>query len=88
MGYKPILDVTEERKKIFKKWIIEKEDDLMYRFGPSGIDPSSQTEDLGDNAIKASSYGIKISRIVPNLMEWTTKDGETMTSWNTCIHKF
>ena len=27
----------------------------MYRFGPSGgIDPSSQTEDLGDNAIKAS----------------------------------
>ena len=50
----------------------------MYRFGPSGgIDPSSQTEDLGDNVIKASSYGIKnLKRIVPNLMEWTTKDGE------------
>ena len=78
-GYKPILDVTEdEEKDILKKWIIEKEDDLMYRFGPSGgIDPSSQTEDLGDNAIKASSYGIKnLKRIVPNLMEWTTKDGE------------
>tara|TARA_B100001113_G_scaffold203055_1_gene166465 strand:+ start:1 stop:1761 length:1761 start_codon:yes stop_codon:yes gene_type:complete len=79
-GYKPILDVSEEEEKdILKKWIIDKEDDRMYRFGPSGgIDPSSQTEDLGDNAIKASEYGIKnLKRIIPELMEWTTEDGET-----------
>ena len=79
-GYKPILDVSEEEEKdILKKWIIDKEDDMMYRFGPSGgIDPSSQTEDLGDNAIKASEYGIKnLKRIIPELMEWTTEDGET-----------
>lgn len=52
---------------------------MMYRFGPSGgIDPSSQTEDLGDDAIKASEYGIKnLKRIIPELMEWTTEDGET-----------
>ena len=79
-GYKPILDVSkDEEKDILKKWIIDKEDDMMYRFGPSGgIDPSSQTEDLGDNAIKASEYGIKnLKRIIPELMEWTTEDGET-----------
>ena len=79
-GYKPILDVSEKQEKnILKKWITDKENDLMYRFGPSGgIDPSSQTEDLGDDAIKASSYGIKnLKRIIPNLMEWTTEDGET-----------
>ena len=79
-GYKPILDVSEdEEKDILKKWIIDKEDDMMYRFGPSGgIDPSSQTEDLGDDAIKASEYGIKnLKRIIPELMEWTTEDGET-----------
>ena len=79
-GYKPILDVSEEEEKdILKKWIIDKEDDMMYRFGPSGgIDPSSQTEDLGDDAIKASEYGIKnLKRIIPELMEWTTEDGET-----------
>lgn len=77
-GYKPIFDVSEEEeKKILKSWIVEKEDDLMYRFGSSGIDPSSQTEDLGDNAIKASEYGIKnLKRIIPKLIEWTTKDGE------------
>ena len=79
-GYKPILDVSEkEEKNILKKWITDKEDNLMYRFGPSGgIDPSSQTEDLGDDAIKASNYGIKnLKRIIPNLVEWTTEDGET-----------
>mgnify|MGYP003949538927 CR=1 FL=1 len=79
-GYKPILDVSkEEENDILKKWIIDKEDDMMYRFGPSGgIDPSSQTEDLGDDAIKASEYGIKnLKRIIPELMEWTTEDGET-----------
>ena len=78
-GYKPILDVThEEEKSILQSWITEKADDLKYRFGSAGIDPSSQTEDLGDNAIKASEYGIaNLKRIMPNLIEWTTADGET-----------
>ena len=79
-GYRPILNVSKkEEKTILKQWITDKEDDLMYRFGPSGgIDPSSQTEDLGDDAVKASEYGIKnLKRIIPNLMEWTTEDGET-----------
>ena len=78
-GYKPILDVSiEEEKSILKSWIMEKANDLKFRFGSAGIDPSSQTEDLGDNAVKASEYGIaNLKRIMPKLMEWTTKDGET-----------
>ena len=78
-GYKPILDVTqEEEKSILQGWITEKADDLKYRFGSAGIDPSSQTEDLGDNAVKASEYGIaNLKRIMPNLVEWTTENGET-----------
>jgi hypothetical protein len=78
-GYKPILDVSvEEEKSILKSWIMEKADDLKYRFGSAGIDPSSQTEDLGDDAVKASEYGIaNLKRIMPKLMEWTTRDGET-----------
>ena len=78
-GYRPILDKTaEEEKPILNSWILEHADDPMYRFGPSGsIDPSAQTEDLGDDAILASDYGIKnLKRIVPNLMEWTTEAGE------------
>ena len=78
-GYKPILDVThEEEKSILQNWITEKAEDLKYRFGSAGIDPSSQTEDLGDNAVKASEYGIaNLKRIMPNLVEWTTENGET-----------
>ena len=79
-GYRPILDVSvDKEKEILKSWIREKEDDLTFRFGPSGsIDPSSQTEDLGDNAIKASEYGIaNLKRIITNLIDWTTEDGKT-----------
>ena len=42
------------------------------------VDPSSQTEDLGDDAVKASTYGIaNLKRIVPNLRSWTTTAGES-----------
>ena len=77
-GYKPILDTDAfDEKKILNKWITDKADDMIYRFGSSSIDPSSQREDLGDDAIKASNYGIaNLKIIVPNLMEWTTQDGE------------
>lgn len=81
-GYKPILDKSaEEEKPILNSWIRAHENDPMYRFGHQQVgdvhDPSSQTEDLGDNAIKASEYGIEnLKRIVPSLKEWTTEDGK------------
>ena len=81
-GYKPILDTTAEaEKEILNRWILEHAGDPMYRFGHQQVgdvvDPSSQTEDLGDDAILASTYGIKnLKRIVPNLIEWTTESGE------------
>ena len=83
-GYRPILtaETAEDEKEILNKWITDHADDPMYRFGHQQVfgvvDPSSQTEDLGDDAIKASTYGIaNLKRIVPNLQKWTTKDGET-----------
>ncbi|WP_405611617.1 zinc-dependent metalloprotease [Polaribacter sp. Asnod1-A03] len=81
-GYKPILGKTAiEEKPILDSWILEHAGDPMYRFGRQQrgvIDPSSQTEDLGDDAVKASTYGIKnLKLILPKLSEWTTEDGET-----------
>lgn len=81
-GYKPILGKTaEEEKPILNQWIMEHAGDPMYRFGHQQVgdvhDPSSQTEDLGDDAMLASDYGIKnLKRIVPNLINWTTEAGE------------
>ena len=46
-------------------------------------DPRYQTEDLGDNAMKASAYGIKnLKRILPNLIEWSKEDGEDYDELN------
>ena len=81
-GYKPIPDVTaEDEKSILDSWILEHAGDPLYRFGHQQagdvVDPSSQTEDLGDDAIKAGAYGIEnLKRIVPNLIEWTREDGK------------
>jgi hypothetical protein len=81
-GYRPILDKNgKEEKEILDQWILKHAGDPMYRFGrqQSGgvIDPSSQTEDLGDDAVLASQYGIaNLKRIVPNLIEWTSEDGK------------
>lgn len=81
-GYKPILGKTaEEEKAILNQWILDKAGDPLYRFGHQQVgdvvDPSSQTEDLGDDAIKASRYGIaNLKRIVPNLVAWTAEEGK------------
>ena len=81
-GYKPILDKSaEEEKETLNQWIMDHVGDPMYRFGHQQagdvVDPSSQTEDLGDDAMLASDYGIKnLKRIVPNLIDWTTEAGE------------
>lgn len=38
-----------------------------------GIDPRAQSEDLGDNSMKASRYGIaNLKRIMPEIVKWTT----------------
>ncbi len=54
--------------------------DNRLHFGTeiSPYDPRYQTEDLSDNAMKASEYGIKnLKRILPNLIEWSKEDGES-----------
>lgn len=81
-GYRPIpeAETAKDEKPILDQWILEHAGDPLYRFGKQQfitIDPSSQTEDLGDNAMKASDYGIKnLKRILPNLIEWTGEDGK------------
>jgi len=80
-GYKPLPEKKGvEEKPVLDQWILEKADDPIYRFGAQQrgvVDPTSQTEDLGDDAVLASQYGIKnLKRIIPNLIEWTAEDGK------------
>ena len=85
-GYRPIPDAktAKDEKKTLDKWIRDNENSMMHRFGSAGIDPSSQTEDLGDDAVKASEYGIlNLKRIVPNLNKWTSEDGKDYSDLQT-----
>lgn len=88
-GYRPILDKSEkEEKETLDSWILKHAGDPLYRFGHQQVgdvvDPSSQTEDLGDDAIKASAYGIEnLKRITPRLIEWTAEKGKEYDDLNT-----
>ena len=76
-GYKRFPEFTspEAEKTHLNKWIMEKLKNQRLWFGDGESnqdDPRSQTEDLSDDAVKASAYGIKnLQRIVPQLMQWT-----------------
>lgn len=79
-GYKPIFDTKspEEDKLILNKWVLEHRDPI-YWFGSeiNSYDPRSQSEDLGDNAMLASDYGIKnLKRILPSLKDWYKEEAE------------
>jgi hypothetical protein len=83
-GYKPIFEAKDAKaeKLELNKWVRSHEGDKMYLFGneSSQYDPRFQSEDLGDNAMKASEYGIKnLKLILPHLIEWTKEDGEDYT---------
>jgi len=81
-GYKLIKDANDpdKEKPTLNQWILNKAGNPVYRFGQqqfNTIDPSGQTEDIGDDAIKASDLGIENLKVTTSkLVEWTVKPGE------------
>lgn len=78
-GYRPFpgKDRYEEREDL-RAMVVEMQEDPVYRFSsPNGADPSALTEAIGDDAMRASDYGVEnLKRIVDNLTEWTFEEGE------------
>lgn len=76
------LDVRDPHEELptLNTWLREHENDPEYRYGEQsreGIDPRAQSEDLGDDAVKAGQYGLaNLKRIIPHVSEWTDCDGE------------
>ncbi|MCB9315368.1 MAG: zinc-dependent metalloprotease [Lewinellaceae bacterium] len=81
-GYKPIFGTkdAEEDKKVLNRWYKEKAEGnprLHFITESSSYDPRAQSEDLGDNSMLASEYGIKnLQRILPNAIDWTKAEAE------------
>ena len=76
-GYRYFGKSPEEEKEILKSFVDEKSLNPIYMFGGYGNDPNSQTENIGDDPVKASMYGINNLKIVAkNLKEWTVEPKE------------
>ncbi|PWJ60449.1 uncharacterized protein DUF5118 [Dyadobacter jejuensis] len=80
-GYRwyPNVTTPEDEKQILHHFVSKHSEDPIYQFGSgsSGYDPDSQTESVGADAIKASTYGLKNLKIVAkNLIDWTAKPDE------------
>lgn len=79
--YTPVFDAEtpENEAVITGKWISEAlRKSPVYRYGKQQIhgvcDPRSQTEDIGDNSVRATKYGIKnLKYITSNLEKWISK---------------
>ena len=81
-GYSYFEDAKTEKeeKAILNEMTKEayKNNRLWFGTETSPYDPRYQTEDIGDNAMRASEYGIKnLKRILPNLIEWSSEKGES-----------
>lgn len=82
-GYRLIKDATtpEEEKPVLDSWIAKYAHDPMYEFGAQQllgtVDPTDQTEDLGNDHILASNYGISnLKVLLANLEAWTLEEGQ------------
>ncbi|MGJ8732820.1 MAG: zinc-dependent metalloprotease [Cellulophaga sp.] len=75
-GYRYLASESPEAEiPTLNKWILEKADNPIYRYGrqSSRFDPQSQTEGLGDDPVKASTYGVKnLKYVAKNLSSWTS----------------
>lgn len=81
----PQYKTPEDEIPVLNKMTMEKLKDKRYWFGTEidPDDPRGQNEDLGDNAMKASTYGIKnLKRIVAKLPEWTKEENKDYSGLN------
>jgi hypothetical protein len=83
-GYRYFSNQTPESEKdLLNNMVDQKSMNPMYMFGSGGNDPDTQTENIGDDPIKASEYGLKNLKIVAkNLDNWTTKQGQSYDDLN------
>lgn len=75
-GYGPVPNANspESERGYLDSLAREQDTKPWLRFGnPDGIDPRTQTEALGDDPVKASTYGLaNIKRLVPRLLSAAT----------------
>ena len=80
--YFPEKNLLQE-KEILTKYVDQKSLNPIYMFGSSRGDPNTQTENIGDDPIKASTYGLKNLKIVANnFMDWIHEPNKDYSDLN------
>jgi hypothetical protein len=81
-GYRviPTAPTPEAERSILNGWYVNQKGPMPYRYVPQqygSVDPRAQTEDLGDDPVRASTYAVaNLKKVVPNLVQWVTKPGQ------------
>jgi hypothetical protein len=82
-GYRYFGETPENEREILRKIVDSKSLNSIYMFGGYGNDPNSQTENIGDDPVMASNYGIKNLKIVANNLEnWTLQPNDNYDDLN------
>ena len=96
--YLPNAKSTDDERKTLNDWLVHQTGPFPYRYVSQAfgsMDPRSQTEDIGDDPMRATDYALKnMRKVVPQLVSWTTKNGddfadlqeiydETLGMWST-----
>ena len=77
-GYRWFGKSTIEEEQTALHDLLDKHTGNLYKYSEAqdprdAIDPRAQNEDLGDDPVKSSAYGIEnLKRIMPQIIAWTT----------------
>lgn len=80
--YYPDAQTPQDERKELVALIDKMSSDAMYLFGaqqfPTTIDPTDQTEDLGNDHLRAGDMAVSNLRIITaNMLDWLKEEGET-----------
>jgi len=81
-SYRPIPEAKDEFEEVatLNKWIAKHANDSRYRFGEGDLqssDPTSMREDIGNDVVKASRYGVANAKyVISNMDKWLAAPGE------------
>ena len=84
-NYSPVIAAEDMWKEyeVTSEWLHKASFDPVLRYGRQQteiLDPRSQAEDLGDDAVKASEYGTKnLKFVLSNLRTWVGEDDKDMS---------
>ena len=92
-AYKPVPEAEDmwAEAKVLEQWVSAKAGDKTYRYGrqqtSARLDPSAIEEDLSDDPVQASQYGVQnLQYIVENMGEWIGDDVDSYGKYREALY--